>query len=222
MGDLLKCVKRDVGWPERKALHFKDLKHDNREVAVRLLTKDKSLFRAISVMVHKPCLSNPEAFQQQNRLYFYFTRYVLERASWLCRDSREGKNPQQGDGTAKVIFSSMNEVSKVRISEYFAHLQSLDTEIDWRVIKGDQFETLTPGRHAGLQIADCIAAGFYCTGHHCERKKTDRWADLLRPVIYRSPRGKYRGYGLKIFPSETEKQIAQGAIAPWANVLFPK
>ena len=191
-------AKRAINWKLAKHLHFKDVKVDKRELAVSTLMQDGTLFRSIVIMVHKPCLIDPESFQDDNRLYFYFTRYLLERASWLCRDSDEAKNKLVGDGTARVVFSKMNEISHGRIQEYFKHLQSFQTTIDWNVIREDQFETMAPTKHAGLQIADAVAGGFFCGDHPTEWKRSPRWCELWKPMLYRSRRGKYRGYGLKI------------------------
>ena len=172
-------------------------------------------------MIHKPSLTEVESLRDQNRLYFYYTRYLLERASWLCRDSREASAHQHGDGTAKVIFSSMNELSRANIEAYFKKLETGKTEIDWSILRPDQFETLTPGKHGGLQLADVIAGSFYCPNHHCENHRTDEWVRLLRPVMYRSRRGKYQGYGIKLCPKQAENQNAQNALAPWASKYYP-
>jgi hypothetical protein len=214
-------AKRAISWKPTQHLHFKDVKTDKREVVVNTLMQDNTLFRSIVLMVYKPCLTDPESFQDDNRLYFYFTRYLLERASWLCRDSNEAKNKQIGDGTARVVFSRMNEMSHEKIREYFKHLQSIETSIEWSVIRADQFETLGPSKHAGLQIADAVAGGFFCGDHPTEWKRNPRWCELWKPMLYRSRRGKYRGYGLKIFPAEAEKRIAQGTMSPWAMSHYP-
>src|SRR5687767_6276454 len=85
MGDLVKQIKTEIGWQVKKALHFKDVKPDRRRSVICRVAAASSLMRAICVMVYKPLLSSPEAFQESNRLNFYYTRYLLERASWLCR-----------------------------------------------------------------------------------------------------------------------------------------
>lgn len=221
MTGVLRDTKRAIGWRLNKHLHFKDVKLEKREALVRTLMRDETLFRSIVVMVHKPSLSDPETFQYDNRLYFYFTRFVLERASWLCRDSNEGQHKRLGDGTARVYFSRMNEISHQRIQQYFQHLRSFDTQIDWNVIKEKQFEALAPNRHAGLQVADSVAGGFFCGDHPVVRKQSHRWCELWKPMLYRSRRGKYRGYGLKIFPTKAETMIAQGIISAWAITHYP-
>lgn len=216
--ELVKNIKADIGWTRNRALHFKDVKgEDKRRLVIERISERHKLLRAVTVMVNKTCLASPEAFSGENRLLFYATRFLLERASWLCKNSREFAQRQHGDGTAKVIFSNMGEVSRHQICEYFKRLQQQDTAIDWEVICASRFETLSPGMHAGLQIADCVASGFYCAEHHRKKSHTREWAEKLKPIVYRSPRGRYMGYGLKLYP---EKEIAQGGCASWATEFY--
>src|SRR3546814_3876858 len=83
-----------------------------------------------SVLVHKPSLNEPETFQAEKfRLYFYLTRYLLERVSWLCRDHRRAN---EGDGTAEVIFSNRSYMSYDAMRTYLCRLRDhADTRIDW-------------------------------------------------------------------------------------------
>jgi hypothetical protein len=205
---------------DAEALHFKDVRPERREQVVQCFTADPSLFRAVLIMVHKPSLADPETFNESNRLYFYFTRYLLERVSWLCRDSREQRLKEHGDGTARVVFSSMDEVSHDRIRNYLSDLQRKTTTIDWGVIRPDLFITRKPSQHAGLQIADSLASGFFCGDHPTDHKRSPRWCEMWKPMLY-SRNSKYRGYGIKIFPPAAEKQIAQGTLSAWAKLHYP-
>src|SRR3546814_15951877 len=73
--------------PARSTLHFRELKHEQKIPYVRAIAA--APLRTVSVLVHKPSLNEPETFQAEKfRLYFYLTRYLLERVSWLCRDHR--------------------------------------------------------------------------------------------------------------------------------------
>ena len=215
---LVKHIKSRIGWHEPKPLHFTRVKGDNRRIVVEEMVAGKALFRGITVMVHKPSLTNSESFREENRLYMYYTRYLLERVSWLCRDCKEGRQKQYGDGTAKLIFSSMNELSKARLEGYIQTLKTQTTAIAWSSLR-DEIHSLSPGKHAGLQLADVMAGSFYCADHQCEKHKTDGWAEMLKPVMFRSRRGQYRGYGLKLCPMENE--TAQSALAPWAARFYP-
>jgi len=51
MTALVRTVKTDIGWHQRKALHFKDVKPDKRALVLDHVTQNRSLFRAISILV---------------------------------------------------------------------------------------------------------------------------------------------------------------------------
>ncbi len=220
LDNLVLKIKDTISWKFRKPLHFTRIRNGKRECLVNAIAGAHTYFRSIIVMVHKPSLEEQETFRDRHRLYFYAVRFVLERASWLCRDSKAARDLSLGDGTATVTFSSRNDLPYDEMRAYFCRLQRLETSIDWSVIQPNQFETLTNGRKSGLQIVDTVASAFYCADHHCTQNLTDRWAEALRPTLYRNA-SRYRGYGLKFFPFAAEKQIAQGTLAPWANRIYP-
>lgn len=214
-------LKPKIGCDLRKHVHFKSLKAEQRRIAATSVAELKDFVRACVVMIHKPCLQSPEAFGEKNRLYFYSVRLLLERVSWLCSAAREHREKKFGNGTAKVIFSSMTEVSRQHIGDYFQILRNTPTSIDWNVINPTQFETLSPNRRPGLQVADIVAGSFFCADHPKSKSRCDEWVGIVKPALFRSAKGKYRGYGLKLFPESVEKQIAQGLRCPWAIGHFP-
>ena len=73
-------VRRALGKPDRKPLHFKNLRHEHRLLYVDQVSR--ASLKTASVLVHKPSLQEPEKFRERYRLYFYATRYLLERVSW--------------------------------------------------------------------------------------------------------------------------------------------
>ncbi len=220
LDSLVLDIKDQIGWKRRKPLHFIDVRGERREKLVRAVAQAGELFRSVVVMFYKPCIEEPETFRDRHRLYFYAMRFLLERASWVCRDSKASRDRSLGDGTARVVFSNLNELSRARMQEYFDRLRSTETNIDWSAIRPNQFETLSNGKLSGLQIADTVASAFYCANHHCLRSRDERWAEILKPTVFRHA-GRFRGYGLKFFPLAAEKQIAQGTLAPWATRLYP-
>ena len=59
MHELVKRIKGEIDWSKRQALHFKKVKADKRERVIKGLVDGGNLFRAISVLVHKPSLTDP-------------------------------------------------------------------------------------------------------------------------------------------------------------------
>jgi len=215
-------LKKEIGWNPSKHLHFKDVKSDRRDVVIQRTVECRDHIRSIVVMFHKPSLANPEAFSENNRLYFYSTRFLLERISWLCRDSREHQSKTHGDGTCRLIFSRMNEVSRLSLVGYLERLRNTESTVYWPAFRQDRLEAMSPSKHVGLQLADVVAHSFYCADHPNEKRRAHSWAETLKPIMHRGRNGAYRGSGVKIFPAFAENQITQGTLCPWVTSAYPK
>jgi hypothetical protein len=157
-------------------------------------------FRTICVMANKPVI--PEGiYTEKNQLYFYMTRYLIERISWFCRDHRRAV--PEGDGRVKIVFSRRGGLSYDHFRAYLERLrqaEDADVRINWPVIDITGIEAKDHSSRAGLQIADvaasCITSGLEPDMYgNCER----RYAEILRPVIY-NRNGNYLSYGVKIVP----------------------
>lgn len=203
---LLDGVRATLGRPERSTLHFRELKHEQKIPYVRAIAT--ASLRTVSVLVHKPSLSEPETFQAEKfRLYFYVTRYLLERVSWLCRDHRRAN---EGDGTAEVIFSNRSYMSYDAMRAYLCRLRdNADTRIDWSAFDPDAIRAVNHEKMMGLQLADAVASSLYFAVNLNRYGETEeRYASILGPTMYRH-RGTVHGYGLKFWPGSFEqlKQI---------------
>jgi len=215
-------VRAQLGRPKRAPLHFRKLKHERRLAFVAEIANAE--LRTVSVLVHKPSLKEPEKFQKRHRLYFYTARYLLERISWYCRDHRMARD--SGDGSAETIFSYRGGMSYEELKEYLSHLQKrtglLDTTIEWSVIKTGQITACPPYNLAGLQIVDAVAGSFY---HAVEPSPLgfteDRYARMLKPVVY-NRRGRYLGYGLKLWPGEVNDLLKAEGRFRWLETEYKK
>ncbi len=206
---LVDVVRQRLRRSAAKALHFRDLRHEQRLLYVDTIAKAN--LATASVLVHKPSLQEPEKFRERYRLYFYAVRYLLERLSWYCRDHR-GKR-DVGDGTVELVFSNRSGMSYEELGAYLAHLRDLtgplDVRIDWRVVTEDQVVAFTPGRRMGLQIADAVAGSLWYAVEQSQYGFTEnRYARMLRPVVYHY-KGTYLGYGLKFWPRETSAVLRE-------------
>ena len=99
----------------------------------------------------------PGIYTQPNQLYFYMTRYLIERISWICRDYA---GDHGGDRRAKIIFSRRGGMSYPDFRSYLERLQQQDTNIHWACIDVDGIEARDHSKHAGLQLADSVASAF--------------------------------------------------------------
>lgn len=108
-----------------------------------------------------------------------------------------------------LVFSNRGGMSYEELREYLEHLRTefepQEVRIDWSAIRANQVVALSAGRRAGLQVADAVAAAFYCALEPSQYGFTeDRYARMLKPVLY-SRKGRYEGYGLKLWPVALEQ-----------------
>jgi hypothetical protein len=175
-------------------LHFCKLNHGQKLATVRCLAKRP--IRAISVLAEKTVIPHG-IYTSPNQLYFYMTRYLMERISWVCRDYAR---PHQGDGRAKIVFSRRGGMSYGDFRAYLLRLQQGHTEIHWPSIDIDGIEARDHSTLAGLQLADAVASAFAGGVESDMYGGTEpRYAEELRPVTYRRNRN-FLSYGVKIVP----------------------
>lgn len=210
-------VRQKLGRPAKKPLHWKDLKHDHKVFFIDQCSRKP--FKTVTVCIHKPSLKEPEKFQDKYRLYFYAVRYLLERISWLCRDTLP--KSQLNERFTDLCFSNRSGMSYQQLKEYLSLLKEKtglgDVRIDWSTVDENRAAALSPGRKMGLQIADAVAGAVF---NALERNRfgytEPRYAIMLKPIVYHHS-GRYLGYGLKFWPRETEELIRKSPELEWVR-----
>lgn len=184
------------------ALHFKDLKHEPRVAYVAELAKER--MRCVSVLVHKPSLPDPEKYQSGKfLLYKYVTRLLLERVSWLCRDTRKN---DAGDGQVDLVFSDRAAMLYTSLQEYLKLLKKQSEtndsiRIDWSVITPDRVRAVAHSKLAGLQVADAVASSHFWAAKLSKYGQPEpRYVQMLGKHLYAN-KGTKIGYGLKFWPN---------------------
>jgi hypothetical protein len=190
---------------KRRTLHFAELNHNQKVVAAQVVASKP--VRAISILAAKRPI--PEGiYISKNQLYFYMTRYLLERISWLCRDLRP--RVPEGDGRVAITFSRRGGMSYDAFRNYLRVLKnSNDREVNihWPVIDIESVSAKDHSTSASLQLVDAIASSFAAGVEpnaygNCEL----RYAEILKPVTY-SRNGNYLSYGVKIVPRYEECRL---------------
>jgi len=192
--------------PEKRStiLHFVRLNHGQKVVAARYLAAQRT--RVLSILANKR-LMDPKIYVNKNQLYFYLTRYLIERLSWLCRDYR--RIVRDGNGRVKIIFSRRGGMSYTAFQDYLLRLKAdKEVSVHWPVIDISGVEAHDHSRRAGLQIVDAIASSFAAGIEpnpygNCE----SRYAEILKPIEYERG-GNYFSYGLKPFPWFSEMELS--------------
>lgn len=197
--ELMDGVRELLGRPRRQQLHFVKLAHAQRTAYAREVGKAR--LRTVSILIHKPSINEPETFQaQKHQLYRYACRLLLERVSWLCRDTRiDG----QGDGTAEIIFSNRGQMSYDDLRDYLCRLrENPRVNIEWSAIDPVRVRAVQHAQMAGLQVADAVASGAFAAVNPNQFGDTEnRYLAELLPVAYRHER-RVLGYGLKFWPGD--------------------
>ncbi len=185
--------------PAKHPLHFRELKHEQRVPISRCI--GELPVRTIHIAIHKPCIREPENFQQEAySLYRYCSRLLLERLSWLCRDSRLAN---QGDGKVELIYSNRSKMSYEDLTGYLEHLKREPNpsrvRIEWSVIDPNLVRAVNHDQLAGLQLADAAASGcFFAVRNNAYGDTEPRYLQLMRPTLYRR-RSQLEGYGMKFW-----------------------
>jgi len=184
----------------KKPLHFRELKHEQRVPLARLI--GQAPVRTVNVLIHKPSIREPEIFQQQPyALYRWATRLLVERVSWLCRESCHAG---QGDGTVEMAFSNRSAMSYDELRGYLHKLKAgeadHDVRVDWTVVDPQRIRAVNHEQLAGLQLADAVASGVFFSVHRNPYGEVeDRYLRLIARTIYRNKKGRSDGYGLKFW-----------------------
>jgi Protein of unknown function (DUF3800) len=205
--ELIRCladVRKLLGRAKDSPLHFIDLKHEHRRPYVALIARTP--VRGISVVAHKPSCDANLFSAQKYLLYRYLTRLLVERISWLCRDSRVAG---EGNGTTELIFSNRTNMSYQDIRDYLVLLKSdPKVNIEWTAIDPAKVTAIAHEQLAGLQGADALATSVYLAANLNRYGLNETaYAEALLPKFYRHQNTLWN-YGVKWFPGDFAKTKA--------------
>lgn len=210
-------VIRPIEEVRKAPIHFSKLNHEQRVAACAGIANTKTRF--VSVCINKRAI-NGAGLKGKHRLYFYTTRYLLERISWLARDTVKNF---PGDGVVKLVFSNRRQMSYDDLCDYVGRLRAApdyeDVRIHWPAIDVARLEARPHNQLVGLRAVDTVASGIrygleLSRYGFCE----DRYGRLLAPRVYRH-KERALPYGMKFFPAPPAVEPRRYA---WISELFPK
>ena len=186
-------------------LHFADLRHEQRVPYIRRVG-DLDI-RTIHIAVYKPAIGKSATFQgNKHRLYFYMTRFLVERLSWLLSRSNTGRSSQ--NKSTEIIFSDRANMSYAEVRNYLRRLirqaktDPREVRIDGSVIDPTNVRSVQHSQLAGLQVADAVATGVHFALKLNRYGETENaYFSHIAKTLYRH-NGKFLGYGMKFWPEE--------------------
>lgn len=210
-------IIRPIETMRNAPIHFAKLNHEQRVAVCAGIAA--SHFRTINICINKRAIIG-DGLKGKHRLYFYTTRYLVERISWLARDTA---HRFAGDGRVRLVFSNRRQMSYEDLRAYVNRLQAAppadDVRVHWGSISADLVEPRPHGQLVGLRAVDTVASGVrygleLSRYGFCE----DRYGRIMEPRTYRRE-GQALPYGMKFFP-------ARPAVEPqryqWIHELFER
>ena len=226
---MVNCAKSIIAsLPERKRhkpLHFAELDHAQRVMAINLLSARR--FRVTGIFAHKPVIPKG-IYVEKNQLYHYMTRYLIERLSWFCRDFR--RHVPEGDGRVKIVFSRRGGMNYDDFRGYLSTLKATfdpGIQIHWPVIDIDGVEAVDHSQRFGLQLADLAVSGLRAALEPDPYGNVEpRFAEMLKDRVY-ARGGNCLSYGAKLVPTAEaitaykQDGVLPADLGPWLK-LFGK
>jgi hypothetical protein len=141
-------IKRALNRDDRSILRWSKIRsHDKRlRICSELIKQDWECSCVLSDKNH-PKIINARGINQKWYLYFYLTRFLLERLSWYARDHSKQK--------ARLIFEK-RDMSYEALGKYLELLYNQKTEISWEYLDWQNFKVIPKGESRMLQVVDLV------------------------------------------------------------------
>ncbi|MEO7993649.1 MAG: DUF3800 domain-containing protein [bacterium] len=144
-------IRRLLLRPAKRALHFRDLDHEERLPYLDAIVQAGLLL--VATALHKPSLSSPKR-SDHGSLYVRQTRRLLQAVEKRIVGLAEGGKPP-----VQVAFSNRQALSTARLQLGIPEL--LDPQSTHGLLDASRFQSLTHGRRMGLQVADAVAGSVF-------------------------------------------------------------
>lgn len=157
--------------------------------------------RIVQVAVHKPSMTGSFTRSNHKLEYQYLCKLVVERVSWIARDS--ARNHPGENNTCQLVFSEQTMYPYQDMAEYFSRLRrgrrKFNNSAEWAHI-ANELDITQHRNEEPIHLADIAASALHCAIEPKTHGMTDdRFQRNLHPVIYKKNDMKY---GIKIYPMD--------------------
>ncbi|MFF4765097.1 DUF3800 domain-containing protein [Streptomyces sp. NEAU-H3] len=185
-------------------LHWQNFNHVDRVHAAQSLGA-QPWAKVSTVVVCKRHL--PQTTMNEDHFYLYTLRFLLERLSWIARDSDT------------VMTYTVAHIVRMRLSQlrqYEAALRGQQTQISWSALDPRGGRIDQPKNLELLSLADIAASATFSAFNLDKHGNTEeRYLRSLAPRLYRRPPGMITSYGMKMHPWASSTKAAY----PWVAAL---
>ena len=173
-----------------------------------------------SILVHKPSLTNVALRKDHKRLYFYYGKFLIERISWICRDSKRAA--EEVDKRCEFVFSKRNKFPYDQLIDYVRSLPNTDknSRAAWDYIDPNLISACPHHESDGCIFADAAASALTLAVESTEFGITDSRPQVELLSRYYAPAKVYKGNSIKLFPSEAEAMPLTDPRLAWMRNSF--
>lgn len=190
IGTLLEKLRADIGRMPGQHLHFNKVRSHSQRLHLAKTIGAQTWLRGMCVVACKEQL--PRRDLDDDHVYLYQLRMLLERLSWFGRSVNE---------KAAYTVGHIRNFKVDKLSEYEDRLRRADTQIDWAWLDDKGGKVMQPQRLEELQLADSFVSAVACAFNPDEFGNVERrYAEELAPCLYRRKSSPLTSYGLKMHP----------------------
>lgn len=199
----IKELKKGTGRLEQHGISFKKLSDPQRKFVSERLGQF-SAATTIAVVIRKSALT--DELRNENRLYLYALRLLLERLSWLGKSKK---------ATVKYTISHITRLKIEQLRSYEDALRNTQTEIKWDFLDPKGGSLNVPGKIEQLQMADLFASSIgIAFNAPSETRPTDHsYLENFYSRLWAPSPGKIHSYGLKMFPPQQNVKATYPEVA---------
>jgi Protein of unknown function (DUF3800) len=206
---LLAQLRQDLRRNPGDTLHWRNFKNHADKVHASRQLGGAPWVTISSVVVCKRQLAQ-SAGMTEDMAYLYTFRFLLERLSWLARDS---------DRTLDYTLAHVVRFKLATLRNYEARLRALPAsqcKVAWSSVNPRGGHLDQPSRLENLQLADLAASATFAAFEKDRHGNTEpRYLQELSPRLYRRLNSSLTSYGLKMHPWDANTRAAY----PWVAAL---
>lgn len=202
LSEVVPTIKKRLGKdPAGYDLHWRYVDdHRTKKFISQSIGSKPVTFSCIVVDKEDKRIRQSRGLKQKYALYFYSTRYLIERLSWLARDSGR---------VAHLTFEYRSNLDYDELREYWRYLRILVTEIHWPAVDWRNFKIHPRGLSRWLQASDaCCGAVFAALEPDRFGNIEDSYVLALKNIFYRRGSNVF-SYGLKFMPTAARRGAAE-------------